>query len=228
MNLKDRLPSANDAVEFFLNAGLQMRFSQGKDGGPLQSCLDRLGASAEHVADDLLHLAVGVLAGEELLVAALFFGVLDLEDVRVDDVADVVGIEAGLVVVDDLLIEAVGLLQVLYFLVVQRMSRRLHKSPMGLRSGALYLTDFVEGETETRQEFQDGDETGHGGDGEETESFLDQVGEAEETWVVGTETDRHQQRADDVRDGQGNVRAQLNRCGSLSGQILQQSLDFAL
>ena len=93
---------------------MKFGFPQGENGGPLERRLDRLRPGAEHVADDLLHLAVAVFAVKQLLAASLLFGVLDLEDVGVDDVADVVGIEAGLVVVDNLLVESADFAHVLH------------------------------------------------------------------------------------------------------------------
>ena len=55
-----------------------------------------------------------IFAVEETVLTTLLFGVLDLEDVRVDDVADVVGVERRFVEVDDLLIKVADLAQVLF------------------------------------------------------------------------------------------------------------------
>lgn len=91
-----------------------------------------------------------------------------------------------------------------------------------------YLTDLVEGEAETRQQFENGDESGGGIDGEQPESFLDERGESDETGVVVAELDAHQEGADDIGNGRRQVRAQLNGSSPPLGHVLQQSLHFTL
>ena len=45
--------------------------------------------------------------------ATLLLGVLDFENIRIDDVSDVVGIESGFVVIDDFLVKVADLAQIL-------------------------------------------------------------------------------------------------------------------
>lgn len=96
-----------------MDAALQLRLAQGKNGGPLQGGLDGFRSSAEHVANDLLHLAIRVLTAEQVFAPSFLFGRLDLEEVRVDDVTNVVRIKSRLVKVNNLLVEAANLVQIL-------------------------------------------------------------------------------------------------------------------
>lgn len=206
--------ASDDAIELFLDARLHVRLPQGEDGGPLERRLDRLRSSAEHVADDLLHLAVAVLAVEQLLAASLLFGVLDLQDVAVDDVADVVGVERSLVVIDDLLIEVADFAEILH--VERERSDQSRATKNGLEKKSCrakrmrYLADFVECVIERWQQFENGDETSGGRDGEQFETVVNEVGESNELGVVVAETDGHEQRTDDVGDGRRQVRSQLD------------------
>jgi hypothetical protein len=55
-----------------------------------------------------------IFAVKEAFLATFLLGVLDFENIRIDDVSDVVGIESGFVVIDDFLVEVANLAQILH------------------------------------------------------------------------------------------------------------------
>lgn len=167
--------SAHDLVQLLADLTRHLGVVQHEHHGPLQGRLDGLHASGEEVADDLLHLAVVVLALEQLVAALLLFGVLDLEQVRVDQVADVAAVEGLAVTVHGLLEEAAHLLAVLHQLLARP-----------LQAG---------------DELENGQEVDPVESAEEAEAFLDQVHEAFEARVVVLEAHAHDEGADHVADG---------------------------
>ena len=91
-----------------------------------------------------------------------------------------------------------------------------------------YGAYFVVSVVESGQESEQRDESGGGGDGEQFETFVEEVHEADETRIVVTEADAHQQRADDVGHGAAQKVADLDRRRPLTGHRLQESLHFTL
>lgn len=116
-----------------------------------------------------------ILAIEELGIRALGLGLLDLAKIEVDQVANVVGIEAALVVIDHILIESLHLGAILGDLVLGR-----RDAGEALHGG--YVVDRVDL-------------------AEQPHALLDEEVEAPELGIVNAEPGAHHQAADHIADG---------------------------
>lgn len=108
------IPSADDLIKFLLNPRLKLRFPKSENGGPLESSFDGFSSSAEHVTDDLLHLAIGIFSIKKSLASTFFFSRLNFENVGIDNVTDVVGIKGRLVKIDNFFIKLANFVQILF------------------------------------------------------------------------------------------------------------------
>lgn len=113
-----------------------------------------------------------ILAIEELRIGALGLGLLDLAQIKVDKIAHIAGIEAALVLIDHILIEALHLSAILGDLVLGRRDA----------GEALQCWYIVHGVDLSKQ----------------THALLDQEVEAPELRIVQCEAGGHHQSTDDI------------------------------
>lgn len=168
-----RFVLADHRVDLVLHLGHHIRIVEHVEHGPQNGVLDGLHAGGEQIAEYLLDLSVRVQALEQLVHGAGILRVLDLQQVRVDQVPREVRIERRPVFVDDVL-EIPGdlLVVVLDFLLDVPLVR----------------------DVPPRQE--QADRSQHA---EQLEPFVDHVHVPLETRVVRFESHAHHQRAYHVR-----------------------------
>jgi len=143
-----------------------------------------------------------ILAVEELGIGALGLGLLDLAQVEVDQVADVAGIEAALVVIDHVLVEALHL-------------------------GAV-LGDLVLGRRDAGEALHGGDVVNGVDLAEQPHALLDEEVEAPELRVVDAEPGGHHQAADHIADGHRDDGRHVDGLAIAGVQMADELVHFRL
>lgn len=144
-----------------------------------------------------------ILAIEELRIGALGLGLLDLAQIKVDKIAHIAGIEAALVLIDHILVEALHLGAILGDLVLGRRDA----------GEALQRRDIVHGVDLAKQ----------------SHALLDQEVEAPELGIIQSEAGGHHQATDDIAHCQRDDRRQIDRltiaCMQMSNELVHLSLE---
>ena len=170
-----------------------------EEDGPLQGRLDGLHPGREDIQDDLLQLALGVDAVEDIKITG-FGSFLDLDQVGVDEVPGIVCVQGGPVLLDDELDK----LQHLLTVVLQRLQSVVC----------------------TWEVFQHREEDHVAGLVEQSEALVEEMHEPLELLVVMFESCGHDHAADDVAHGTVQHWGRVDRVLLLSHDGVEEVVDL--
>lgn len=143
-----------------------------------------------------------ILAVEELGIGSLGLGLLDFAEIEVHQIPDVVGIEALLVIVDDVLVES------------------LHLGPV---LGDLVLGGGDAGEALHRRDVVDSVDLA-----EQPHALLDEEVEAPELGIVDAEAGGHHEAANHIADRHRDDRREVDGLAIAGVQVSDELMDFGL